>query len=854
MELKLLKGRFAGGYTSVGSCWKRGEKKNCGFEVKNEAGERIPALNEIAARWPDGSIKWARHTFATEIAGEKITVNAVKEEKGKETVSVKAIPGGKRVETSGISLTIHEPGSDLMVRDVELKGKKRISAIKPVMRLERTKIEARAMTNTIMECPALILSSEIVSAEKDVCVVRFAGELHRDESIAPFFVWMTFGGDSNDIKFEYTFIYNGDADKDFIKGLGLQFDVGLTGPKYNHHIKIGTDRDIFHEEAMYIKCEHPRTTKGLAELQASGAFLYKDTDDEAGRYIKTVESRLPVWDRYILNQPNEESFVISKQTHRCCCEIKSMCGRRAPGAMMIGSENGSVMVGIKDFWQRSPSALEADGISADEAAVTAWFKSPYSDSLDFRHYDIKAYRMECNEGYEKADPLANGIAFTSECFVKLADDIGSDGEFNAFIQRTRKNAVYTAAPEYYYEHQAFGRWSLPKYDTESEKLMEAQMEAAIEFYKEEIENRGWYGLLDYGDFMHTYDYSRHKWFYDFGGWAWQNTELVPTYWLWLYFMRTGREDVYTLAEAMSRHTSETDMYHLGKYKGIGSRHNVRHWGCPCKEIRISMAGHHRPLYYLTGDRRIGDCMHDTADVEHSLVNVWHAYREVNGVNYLNVRTGPDWAALVSCWMTEYERTLDCRYRDKILNGIKALMKAPMGLGSGPHFALNPETCELKYIGEFTENIHLTVCMGGPEIWLEAIDAIDSEELKKLVIDYSELYCMTDEEREEKYGSLVNGKEFKMNCLTSIIGLAGATLSGNRDMAKKAWKALAESSPLHKSDAGFKAVDKLTETTEGKIIREVSWISTGYVCQWCLNTLLGLEWCPDSVCDASEFRG
>ena len=107
-------------------------------------------------------------------------------------------------------------------------------------------------------------------------------------------------------------------------------------------------------------------------------------------------------------------------------------------------------------------------------------------------------------------------------------------------------------PEYYHDKRAFGYWSLRKENTETEKWLEEQLDRAFEFYQDEIENRSWYGLFDYGDIMHTYDKVRHCWRYDMGGFAWQNTELVPTYWLWLYFLRTGREDVYTVMEAMSQ--------------------------------------------------------------------------------------------------------------------------------------------------------------------------------------------------------------------------------------------------------------------------------------------------------------
>ena len=59
-----------------------------------------------------------------------------------------------------------------------------------------------------------------------------------------------------------------------------------------------------------------------------------------------------------------------------------------------------------------------------------------------------------------------------------------------------------------------------------------------------------------------------------GGYAWQNTELIPTLSLWLAFMRSGREDIFTMAEAMSRHSADVDIYHFGDLKGLGSRHNV----------------------------------------------------------------------------------------------------------------------------------------------------------------------------------------------------------------------------------------------------------------------------------------
>src|SRR5581483_164003 len=113
-----------------------------------------------------------------------------------------------------------------------------------------------------------------------------------------------------------------------------------------------------------------------------------------------------------------------------------------------------------------------------------------------------------------------------------------------------------------------------------------------------------------GDVMHSYDPGRHVWRYDVGGFAWDNSELSTDLWLWYSFLRTGRADIFRMAEAMCRHTGEVDVYHLGKFKGLGTRHGVQHWGDSSKQTRISSALFRRPFFYLTGDARTGDLMHD----------------------------------------------------------------------------------------------------------------------------------------------------------------------------------------------------------------------------------------------------
>ena len=73
-----------------------------------------------------------------------------------------------------------------------------------------------------------------------------------------------------------------------------------------------------------------------------------------------------------------------------------------------------------------------------------------------------------------------------------------------------------------------------------------------------------------------------------GGFAWQSTELAPNTWLWYGFLRSGREDYFCWAEAMTRRCSEADLYPAGPFRGLGSRHNVVHGGCSCGECRMTL--------------------------------------------------------------------------------------------------------------------------------------------------------------------------------------------------------------------------------------------------------------------------
>ena len=52
---------------------------------------------------------------------------------------------------------------------------------------------------------------------------------------------MRSGYDSPELGFEHTFLYDGEEDRDFLKGLGIRFLAPLSGPVYNRHVKFEGD-------------------------------------------------------------------------------------------------------------------------------------------------------------------------------------------------------------------------------------------------------------------------------------------------------------------------------------------------------------------------------------------------------------------------------------------------------------------------------------------------------------------------------------------------------------------------------------------------------------------------------------
>lgn len=849
MKVHCLQGRTASGFVTFGGVWEKGEVPATSFQLTAPDGKTLPLQSKPMAFWPDGSIKWSAHTTDAALLKEGAELLPTPKEQPDSGIQIIKGPDACTLDTGVLRLTVplgENLHCDFLVQDISVSGRKAAHKVYPVFLLERRNETEDVLETRVQKFHGVVQKAVLEEAGPLQATVAFYGEnTHGECCSMPFVIRLSVWKVSAEMRFVHTFLFDGVEQRDFLKGMGIRFETELSGAVYTRHVQYLQEDKVFHECPQNLDSRFPHLGPKVCQAQLNGEISAANASED----MKQASQDIPIWRQYHLVQDSNRHYAIFKATHTACCRIRAQEGARAPGVMALTGENGGVMAGIRDFWQKYPGGLAANALDQENAQLSLWFYSPLQEAYDFRHYDTKSHPMTCYEGFEDLRPSAYGIGVTSECRVQFTDSLPSEQQLRQFADRLQKPPVVVADPAYYHEKRAFGYWGLPHPETKAGEQLETALDRAFSFYQREVEARHWYGLFDYGDVMHTYDPMRHCWKYDVGGYAWQNTELVPTYWLWLYFLHTGREDVFSLAEAMSRHASEVDTYHFGPLKGLGSRHNVRHWGCSCKEPRIGMAGHHRFLFYLTGDARLGEVMEDVKDADVSMSQNPHSMeKRPDGVIVPSARSGPDWSSYVSNWMTHYERTLDEAYRRKIETGIRDIAATPYGFASGPDYYYDPETGHLIYHGEIenTPNQHLQICMGGPQIWLETADLLEDDTLKTLLTRLGKFYYLPAEEKTRRtHGQIVN-RPFSWPMFATAVSAFSAANTHDAELAKKTWAVLMESVPQNAGTDAFAPHSYVNGFAADGPYQEIPGISTNWVSQWCLNTLMCLEFIPDAM--------
>ncbi|MFL6618067.1 MAG: Tat pathway signal sequence domain protein [Povalibacter sp.] len=848
-----------------GMPWPRGKVRHgTSFALRNQAGDSIALQSWPTAYWPDGSLKWTAHAVPAGQAPQgpfEIVPNA-RAKSPANPLSVTDNSNAIEVDTGVIRCTLPKKGS-VVIATVQRDGNEVLRDGRLVL-LRQDRPEEHV--NEVITHESYESAIERVTVENSGpirAVVKIEGHhASGGRQWLPFTLRLYFYAGADSVRILHTIIFDGDESKDFIRGIGLRFATVMRDELHDRHVRFsGEENGLFAEAVRGLTGLRRDPGEAVRRAQIAGEATPPQTT-----FAETVRSRLaliPAFGDWTLLQPNADSFTIRKRTQAGHAWLDANRGHRSAGLGYVGGPSGGAAFGIRNFWQSHPAQLDIRDATSPAAEVTLWVWAPDAPAMDMRFYHdgmgqetFEQQREGLEITYEDYEPgfgTPMGVARTSEIMLWALPATPSRERFAQLADAVRTPATIVATPQTIHESGVFaGTFAPPDRSTPTKARIEAGLDWLFQFYRQQQDERGWYGFWNYGDVMHTYDSDRHVWRYDVGGFAWDNSELATDIWLWLYFLRTGRADVFRFAEAMTRHTGEVDVHHLGRFAPLGSRHNVMHWGCSAKQLRISTALNRRYYYYLTADERVGDLMREQIEAARTLRTI-SPERKLPGRkerepvdpqgDYAWLGFGTDWGSLAGAWLTEWERTRDDKSRNRLLASMRSIAAQPKGFFTGSS-RLNLRTGEFDISSDPKVSIsHLSAAFGLPEVCAELIELLPDKSFEQAWLQYCQLYNASDEEKQKALGAI--GPINLIQGHARLTAYAAHKL-GDSSLAQRAWRELIGGPHDFGHEGQFTSVLVQGPQVLTPIHEAAEGLSTNSSAQWGLAAIECLAFVPQAA--------
>lgn len=816
---------------------------------------RLPVDTWVTARWPDGSVKWTGHAGLAPTGPGRLVPRVPSAGAGTEgTLRVDtALDGTVRVDTGVLRVEV-AADPDAPIRRLEVDGR-------TVGR--RGRILASSSDSADPHAPRRehTVRTTAVSVERSggvQAVLRLTG--HHEvagEEVLPFVLRLVLTAGSPRIRVVHSLVWDADPERLFLTSLGLRCEVPLRAASQDRHVRLAGSSGGFLTEAVQGVTGLRRDPgEEVRAAQVAG----RPTPD-LSTWAPTVSTRLrhvPCWDAWTLRQPTADGYTVAKRTAADRPWITAGGGTRSRGYAYVGDVQGGIGVGLRDFWKLVPTQLDVSGARGDRAEVTAWMYAPTAEPMDLRFYHDglgqEGYADQLDaleityEDYEPGFGDARGIARTHELVLDAFAATPSGEELAAFAAACALPPQPVVSPQRLHDAGVLGAgaWAPVDRSTPQRAHLEDRLEFLREYYRGQVEQRRWYGFWDYGDVMHTYDVDRHTWRYDVGGYAWDNSELSPDLWLWQDFLRSGDAGVFRLAEAMTRHTGEVDQYHAGPFTGLGTRHNVQHFGCSAKQLRVSSALYRRHLYFLTADERIGELLDEVASSEEALLRV-DATRKVREDVYspdraaLAIGLGTDLGALLGAWLTAWERHGDADAEAKLRSALAGIGRMPQGLFTGEAL-WDLDARRFDTSRDRVQVSHLAAVFGLGEVVTELLDLVEDPGFRRAWDEYCRYYLATPEEQTARFGAPLRG--ISLIPAYSRLLAAHAARTGDADLAERAWRAflMGEGDQVNSDSMVARAdwsLSRITGATVLEPVDEAAFLGTNGCAQYGLSAIANL---------------
>ncbi len=811
------------------------------------------------AYWDDGSIKWTAHALAAHSdVSSNLFLKKGKAPATESTLRCTETAEKIHISTGRLQCEIMKQGEVLIQSILDENNKVVGNEGKLVLQIQN---HADGEPSSHAQIQNYYSKIQRVSIEQKgpirICIKIEGTHSHASlPTRLPFVVRLYFYEKAQSFRMLHSLVYDADEQQEFIKGIGLQLAVPLQGELYNRHIRfVAANQGIFAEAVQGLTGLRRNPGKEATQAQVVGK-----TVDSVSTAVQPLVQYIPAFGDYTLFQATPDAFEIQKRTKQGYGWIQSKFGHRATGTGYLGTPTGGLGFGIRNFWQSFPAQIDIRQAHTAQALVTLWLWAPKASAMDMRFYHdgmnqdtYEKQRAALDITYEDYEPEFGrpfGIARTSEIQLWALTHTPDTNTLLTIDQQIQKPALLQTTPDYLAQVGVFGRAFTPVQNpTATHKKIEEQLAFYFNYYQQQVEQHRWYGFWNYGDVMHTYDPDRHTWRYDVGGFAWDNSELSTDLWLWYYYLKTGKADVFRMAEAMTRHTGEVDVHHIGRFSPLGSRHNVQHWGCSAKQLRISTAANRRFYYYLTADERIGDLMREQLEAVRRLREVIPGRKIGQKApdndpkqDLASVSFGTDWGAIAAAWLTEWERTGNTTYKQKLLNSMQTIAAQPTGFFQGSGI-MELSTGKFQISQQKTVSVsHLSAVFGLAEICFELTQLVDMPAFERAWLKYCELYNAPASEQAAFLGSPLPKLNLEQGHarLTAFV----AFKSKNKALAKRAWQEFFD------GVSGIKNPNTQTQQILPPAvlnpITEAQGVSTNAVSQWGLAAMQCLAFVGDSL--------
>ncbi|WP_375290517.1 Tat pathway signal sequence domain protein [Qipengyuania sp.] len=821
------------------------------LRATGDDGGGIPVQSWNAAFWPDGSVKWTGHALPSGVTTDRVRIEPGRPSPSESPISVTRIAAGWTVQNAGIAWTL-SPGSDAIVQSAVKDGRLLVGPVRlKALMASSPEGDGRRPLEPVIDRVTVEQSGPVRA------VIRLDGRHAAKAPHLPVIVRLYFHAGSKAVRIVHSFTNDLDPQAHFLSGIGIAADVPLSGEAYDRHVRIALGKErLFAEAARPLTGLRRDSGREVRSAQVAGRAV---PFTEMKREVRDLLHAIPVWNDFRLLQHSANGFVLQKRTGEGHAWIGADEGRRAPGFASVSSPAGGAALSMRYFWQRHPSALEIDRLGGDVTTLTGWLWSPDAEPMDMRSYrgvmGMEEYGAQ-NDGlditYEDYEPgwdSAVGIARTSELTLWALPETPKSTEIVAMATVGSEPPRLLAESESLHASGVFGNWHLPERSTPVRQVIETQLANLVDFYAGEVDRRSWYGFWNHGDVMHTYDVDRHQWRYDIGGFAWDNSELSTDLWLWYQALRTGDAGTFRLAEAMTRHTSEVDVYHLGRFAGFGTRHGVQHFSDSSKQPRISTSIYRRMFYYLTCDERTGDLMRALLGSSERLLDV-EIGRKVPGrvsvqlpPRHVEMSFGTVWSSLAANWLTEWERTGDRKWRDRIVAGMESIGAMPNGWLTGSA-AYNLDT--RRFVLNDKVNVsHLNAVFGAVELNSELLQLLEVPRYREAWLDYCRFYNAPPAQFEARYGEAK--LPFNLREGHSRLTAFAASTLDDPQLAERA------AQEFFSGQAGLGTVDHDPRISLADGLVEWPGVSTNAAAQWGLAAIQNLALIPDALDDAFVQR-